>query len=282
MYRTGHKFYGNGCKAGIDMRESILELKSLSKNFTHKKNIYTKKHIINAVKDISLSLYTEESLGLVGESGCGKSTTANMILRLIDPTNGKIFYNGEDITALSEREMQKYRKDIQIIFQYSAAVLDPKMTIEELLTEPLTIHNIVDKNSLDNEVNRLLEMVGISPLEKKKFPSQLSGGQNQRIIIARAIATRPKVIVCDEPVSALDVSIQGQILNLLKKLKEDLKLTYIFISHDIKVVRFICDRIAVMYKGEIIEISSTRDIINNPQKQYTKILMSTGLNNGKM
>ena len=190
---------------------------------------------------------------------------------------GEFFFRGEEITKLSERKMQKYRKDIQIIFQHSNAVLDPQMTIEELLIEPLKIHNIVESNSIDDEVDKLLLMVGISPSEKMKFPSQLSGGQNQRIIIARAIATRPKLIVCDEPVSALDVSVQCQMLNLLKKLKEELELTYVFISHDIKVVRFICEQIAVMYKGEIIETGDTHDALNNPQEEYTKMLIETVL-----
>ncbi len=257
--------------------ETLLEICSLSKNYTHKKNVFKKNRVIEAVKDVSFSVYSQVSIGLIGESGCGKSTIANMILRLLKPTKGKIYYKGVDITVLNERQMRKYRKDIQIIFQHSNVVLDPKMTIEELLIEPLVIHKVVDKASLDNEVSRLLTIVGISPEEKYKFPSQLSGGQVQRIIIARAIATRPKIIICDEPVSALDVSVQGQILNLLKKLKDELKLTYVFISHDIKVVRYICERIAVMNKGEIIEIGETSDIINDPKEEYTKMLISTEL-----
>ena len=259
------------------MKEKLLEIKNLSKNYSHKKNIYSKNRVIEAVKDISFTVQPQQSLGLIGESGCGKSTTAYMILRLIKPNSGKIFFGNTDITELSEREMQKYRKDIQIIFQHSSVVLDPKMTIEELLREPLIIHNMVEKNLIDSEIDRLLNMVGLSPSEKRKFPDQLSGGQNQRIIIARAIATKPKIIVCDEPVSALDVSVQCQILNLLKKLKEDLKLTYIFISHDIKVVRFICENIAVMYNGEIIETGKTADVLNNPKNEYTKMLMNIDL-----
>lgn len=257
------------------MKQKIFTAENLSKEFYHKKAVYSKNHIIKAVKNISFDVYGKEALGLIGESGCGKSTTANMLLRLIKPSSGKIYYCGEDITALSERKMRKYRKDIQIIFQQSNAVLDTKMKIEELIKEPLIIHNVVPKKLLDEEVDRLLNLVGIASVEKTKYPTQLSGGQNQRIIIARAIATRPKIIICDEPVSSLDVSVQGQILNLFKKLQSELKLTYIFISHDIRVVKFICNRVAVMRNGEIIEIGKTDDILSNPQKEYTKMLVES-------
>jgi peptide/nickel transport system ATP-binding protein/oligopeptide transport system ATP-binding protein len=196
-----------------------------------------------------------------------------MILRLTEPSEGRIELFGVDITSLKVEDMRRHRKDIQIIFQYTEAVLDPQMTIEELIREPLIIHNIVGTSQLDQEVDRLLGMVGISSEERWKLPGQLSGGQNQRVIIARAIATRAKLIVCDEPVSALDVSVQGQILNLLLQLKKELKLSYLFISHDLNVIRHMCDRIAVMYNGEIVEIGYTEDVLNYPQHHYTHKLI---------
>jgi ABC-type glutathione transport system ATPase component len=258
---------------------SIMRISGLSKSFAVKKSLFAKRHVIEAVKDVSFELFPEEALGIIGESGCGKTTAANLILKLTDPDSGKIELFDTDVTRLDERNMRRFRKDIQIIFQYTNAVLDPKMTIDELLKEPLTIHRVVPGNELDNEVKRLLAMVGIPASERGKFPSQLSGGQNQRIIIARAIATRPKIIICDEPVSALDVSIQCQILNLLKRLQKELRLTYLFISHDIKVIEFICGRIAVMYRGGIVETGNTLEVLNNPRHEYTKKLISAKLTN---
>lgn len=259
------------------MSLNILYVENLSKHYIIQKNIWSHKSIIDAVKHISFDIKAGESLGLIGESGCGKSTTANLVLKLIDSSEGSIKLFNKDITYLSEEEMRPYRKDIQVIFQYSSSILDPKMTIEELISEPLRLHKIVVENSMSSEVDRLLIQVGLSPAEKHKFPSQLSGGQNQRIIIARAIATRPKFIVCDEPVSALDISVQGQILNLLNQLREELGLTYLFISHDIKVVQHMCNRIAVMNKGEIVELNETSRIINDPAHEYTKMLIDSML-----
>ncbi len=244
--------------------QSLLSVQNLSKHYIIMKNSVSKKTVINAVKDISFDIYPGDSLGLIGESGCGKTTTANLVLRLLNPSSGKIILFGQDITYLEENKMRPYRKDIQIIFQQSGEILDPKMTITELLMEPLKIHNIVKENEFDKEVDRLLSMVGLSPKEKIKYPNQMSGGQMQRVIIARAIATRPKIIVCDEPVASLDVSVQGQILNLLTKLKKELNFTYLFITHDLKVVRHICSRIAVMYKGEIVEIGSRKKFSTTP------------------
>lgn len=252
---------------------SILKVENLSKHYIIKRSIFSQKQVIKAAKNISFEVGENESLGLIGESGSGKSTIANMVLRLIEPSEGRIELFGIDITNLKEEDMRKYRKDIQIIFQYTNSVLDPQMTIDELLKEPLKIHNIVNTSELDKEVERLLQLVGLSTSERWKFPSQLSGGQNQRIIIARAIATRPKLIICDEPVSALDVSVQGQILNLLMELKKVLNLSYLFISHDLKVIKHMCDRIAVMYKGEIVEMDNTDSILNKPQHQYTSKLI---------
>lgn len=257
------------------MSSVALKVQDLSKHFIIRKSVFSKKKIINAVKSISFEVQQFESLGLIGESGSGKTTIANMLLRLIDSSEGSIELFGVDITKLGIEAMRRYRKDIQIIFQYTHAVLDPKMTIEELIKEPLEIHQVVNENEYDAEVDRLLLMVGLSTSERKKFPSQLSGGQNQRIIIARAIATRAKLIICDEPVSALDVSVQGQILNLLVKLKEELGLTYILITHDLNVVKHMCNRIAVMYQGEIVEIGETRKVLSNPTNPYTQKLIAS-------
>jgi len=259
------------------MTEIALKVKDLSKHFIIRNNVFSKKKTIEAVKNVNFEVKSGESLGLIGESGSGKTTIANLLLKLIEPSKGIIELFGKDITHLSEESMRLNRRDIQIIFQYTHAVLDPKMTIEELLREPLVIHQVVAESQIDDEVNRLLEMVGLSKLESTKFPSQLSGGQNQRILIARAIATRARLIICDEPVSSLDVSIQGQILNLLVKLKQELDLTYVFITHDLKVVKHMCSRIAVMYQGEIVEIGNTDDIITQPQNAYTKKLIDSYL-----
>lgn len=253
--------------------DSILKVENLSKHFIIKTSTFSEKEIIHAVKNVTFELKNGESIGLIGESGSGKSTMANLLLKLLEPSSGKIHLFGQDITYISESEMRKHRRDIQIIFQYTNAVLDPKMTVSELLLEPLRIHKIVEKSEMDSEVDRLLTLVGLKTSEKNKFPNQLSGGQNQRVIIARAIATRAKIIVCDEPVSALDVSVQGQILNLLSKLKDELKLSYIFISHDLKVVAHMCDQIAVMYKGEFVEFGKTHDVLYHSEHDYTKKLL---------
>lgn len=257
------------------MSTVALKVEGLSKHFVIRKSVFSRKKIINAVHQISFEVAQNESVGLIGESGSGKTTIANMLLKLIDSSEGKIELFGVDITKLGIDAMQKHRKDIQIIFQYTHAVLDPKMTIEELIKEPLEIHQVVSESQYDEEVDRLLKMVGLATSERKKFPSQLSGGQNQRIIIARAIATRAKLIICDEPVSALDVSVQGQILNLLVKLKEELGLTYVLITHDLNVVKHMCNRIAVMYKGEIVEIGETEKVLTNPTNPYTKKLIAS-------
>lgn len=256
---------------------SILKVSKLSKHFVIRKSLFSPIKIIDAVKEISFEIKVNESLGLIGESGSGKTTTANLVLKLLQPTSGEIRLFDKDIVSMEDSQMRHLRKDIQIIFQHSFSALDPKMTIDEILQEPLLIHNIVSIDNINVEVNRLLEMVGLSPTEKDKFPHQLSGGQNQRVIIARAIATKPKIIVCDEPVSALDVSVQGQILNLLLDLKKELNLTYLFITHDLRVVRRMCERIAVMHEGEIIEIGKSVDVLNNPKHKYTKRLIESEL-----
>lgn len=233
--------------------------------------------LIEAVKDVSFYIGENESFGLIGESGSGKSTIANIVMRLIEPSFGRIQLFGKDVTGLEEKEMRKLRKDIQIIFQYTESVLDPQMTIDELIREPLIVHGIVKPRDLEDETERLLRLVGLPVTERWKLPGQLSGGQNQRVVIARAIASKPRLIVCDEPVSALDVSVQGQILNLLSDLRRELGLSYLFISHDLKVVKHMCDRIAVMYKGELVETGSAEKILNSPEHSYTKKLIESML-----
>jgi len=264
-------------EAAEEQPASLIRVENLSKHYIVMKTGSTRKIVIDAVRNISFELFANESLGLIGESGSGKTTTANMIMKMIQPSEGRIHLFGKDITDIDESRMRPLRKDIQIIFQHARSAMDPHMTIGELLREPLKIHHIVPEKRIDAEVNRLLALVGLTPAEKHKFPSQLSGGQNQRILIARAIATRPRVIVCDEPVSALDVSVQGQILNLLKKLKQELNLTYLFITHDLKVVRFMCERIAVMYEGEIIETGRTDAVVQQPRHQHTRELTAAVL-----
>jgi len=257
--------------------DDLLKVENLSKHFIIKKSIFSPKIVIKAVDDIEFTVRKGETLGLIGESGSGKTTTGNLIIRLLRSDKGKVSYNGIDITTIDEKEMRPLRKDIQIIFQHTNGALDPKMTVEELIMEPLKLHKIVSEASINHEVTRLLEMVGLSNSDRLKFPTQMSGGQRQRVGIARAIASRPRFIVCDEPVSALDVSVQGQILNLLMDLKRELDLTYLFISHDLKVIKHICDRIAVMYKGKIVEIGDKNEIINNPKDAYTKQLIDSML-----
>lgn len=255
----------------------LLEVSKLSKHYIVKAGAFSEKKVIEAVKDVSFYIGENESLGLIGESGSGKSTIANLVMRLIEPSDGRILLFGEDITALDENDMRRLRKDIQIIFQYTEAVLDPQMTIDELIREPLIIHGIVKPKELEEETVRLMKLVGLPSTERWKLPGQLSGGQNQRVVIARAISTRPRLIVCDEPVSALDVSVQGQILNLLQELRNELGLSYLFISHDLKVVKHMCDRVAVMYKGELVETGETREILNSPKHDYTKKLIDSML-----
>jgi peptide/nickel transport system ATP-binding protein/oligopeptide transport system ATP-binding protein len=258
-------------------KQPLITVQNISKHYVVSKNIFSPKTIIKAVDDVSFTISKGESLGLIGESGSGKTTVASLVLNLIKADKGKILYKNTDLTSLNEEEMRTMRKELQIIFQHSQGTLDPKMTVEELLTEPLLLHKIVKSHETSKEVSRLLNLVGLSESDKSKFPYQMSGGQLQRVGIARAISTKPLFIICDEPVSALDVSIQGQILNLLKDLQKELDLTYLFISHNLKVVKHICDRVAVMYKGKLVEINDTRDILEEPSEEYTKQLVESML-----
>ena len=252
-----------------------MEVKGLAKHFVIKQSLLAPKTVIKAVDEVSFCIYRGEILGLIGESGSGKTTLGHLILRLLDSDNGTITFDGLDITRLSQSSLRGLRKDIQVIFQHSQETLDPRMTILELLIEPLKLHQIVAPHQFEREVKKLLEMVGLGEGEKHKFPFQLSGGQMQRVGIARAVASRPRFVVCDEPVSALDVSIQGQILNLLLDLKREMQLTYLFISHDLKVVKYLCDRIAVMHNGKVVEIGEKVQVIGAPKNPYTHELVNS-------
>jgi len=257
--------------------EIIIEVKNLKKYFPIKRGIILSKHVgdVKAVDDVSFYIRKGETLGLVGESGCGKSTVARTIIRLLEPTDGQIIFDGIDITKLSNKDLRKIRKDMQIIFQDPYSSLNPRMTVSEIIGEPLEVHGIV-RNSQEKEkrVQELLELVGLAPYHATRYPHEFSGGQRQRIGIARALALNPKFIVADEPTSALDVSIRSQIINLLQDLQKEFKLTYLFISHDLAVIRHICDRIAVMYLGKIVEIANNDDLYNSPLHPYTQALLS--------
>lgn len=252
--------------AGDDV---LLEVKHLKKYFS------TSRGPLHAVDDVSFSIRRGETLGIVGESGCGKSTTGRAILRLIEPTSGSVVFEGKELTTLSPGEMRKMRKDIQIIFQDPYASLDPRKTVSEIIAEPIRLNKILtNRREIDDRVLSLMETVGLAERLVNTYPHELDGGRRQRIGIARALAMEPKLIICDEPVSALDVSIQAQILNLLKDLQEKLELTYIFITHDLSVVNHFSDNIAVMYLGQLVEKAPSEELFENPLHPYTKALLS--------
>ncbi|WP_419959835.1 ABC transporter ATP-binding protein [Psychrobacillus sp. BM2] len=254
--------------------EPLIRVENLKKSFSAGSSFSIKKKEVRAVNDISFEIYEGETFGIVGESGCGKSTTGRTILRLTEPSGGKVFYNGQNIFELKEKEFRKIRQDLQMVFQDPFASLDPKKRIGYSLEESMIIQKVGTKEERRNRVLELLEKVGFNEDHYDKFPHEFSGGQRQRIGIARALVLNPKFIVCDEPVSALDVSIQSQILNLLKQLQVDLGLAYLFIGHDLSVVRYIADRIGVMYLGEMVEKSTTDELFANPLHPYTKSLLS--------
>jgi len=254
----------------------ILRIEKLSKRFRVSSGFFKSKSFITPVNKISFNVKTGEALGLVGESGCGKTTTGRMIVKLLQPSDGRIFFQDIDITHMKEKEFKHYRKDIQIVFQDPFSSLNPRMTVYQILRRPLRIFNITEDKIQERElVLKTLEEVGLKKEHLNRYPHEFSGGQRQRIAIARAMITKPKFIVLDEPTSALDVSVQAQIMNLLISLKEELKLTYLFISHDLSVIKFISDRIAVMYLGRIVEISSTKEIFSNRLHPYTKLLFDS-------
>jgi len=232
------------------------------------------KKYVQAVDDVSFKIHKGETLGLVGESGCGKSTTGRTIIRLYEPTDGSIIFKGEDITKLNSSEMKKYRKAIQMIFQDPYASLNSRMTVGDIIREPLDIHNIGTPESRKKIVEDLLDAVGLNPDHAARYPHEFSGGQRQRIGIARALAVEPEFIICDEPISALDVSIQAQVINMLEDLQRERGLTYLFIAHDLSMVKHISDRIGVMYLGKIVELTDADELYSNPKHPYTQALLS--------
>ncbi|MBR6562883.1 MAG: dipeptide ABC transporter ATP-binding protein [Clostridia bacterium] len=255
--------------------EVILEVRNLRKSFPIKKTFTGKvTQELIAVDDVSFSLKAGETLGIVGESGCGKTTLGRAILKLHQPTGGRIFFEGQDITDLKSSEMREIRKKMQIIFQDPYSSLPPRSTVGGILSEPVSVHKIVPEDQVKEYVLDLMEKCGLRDYYYERYPHEFSGGQRQRICIARALSVKPKLVICDEPVSALDVSIQAQIINLLKQLQRDMNLTYVFISHDLSVVKFISDKIGVMYLGSMVEFGTKEDIFSNPLHPYTQALFS--------
>ncbi|PRR79032.1 Oligopeptide transport ATP-binding protein OppF [Clostridium liquoris] len=255
--------------------EALMEVRNLKKYFPIQSGIFGKtKSYVKAVDDISFDIYKGETLGLVGESGCGKSTTGRMLVDLLEPTEGKVLFDGTDIRELKKRSRKELSKNIQIIFQDPYASLNPRMTIGEIIGEPMLVNKIAKGEELEKRVLRLLNYVGLASYHKDRYPHEFSGGQRQRVGIARAISVNPKLIVCDEPVSALDVSIQAQVLNLLHDLQNEFDLTYLFIAHGLNVVKHISNRVGVMYLGKLVEIADDKSLYSSPKHPYTQALLS--------
>jgi oligopeptide transport system ATP-binding protein len=255
---------------------ALLQVRDLQKHFPVRSGVLFERTIdyVKAVDGVSFDIAEGETLGLVGESGSGKSTTGYCVLQLLKPTSGSIVFEGTELTKLGRVQLRRMRRELQIVFQDPYSSLDPRMTVGDIVAEPLVVHNIGTKRDRRARVRELLDVVGFNPTYTNRYPHEFSGGQRQRIGIARALALSPKLIVCDEPVSALDVSIQAQILNLLKDLQRDFGLTYLFIAHDLAVVRSMSDRIAVMNRGELVEIGPAEEVYTNPRDDYTKALLS--------
>jgi peptide/nickel transport system ATP-binding protein len=253
--------------------EPIVDIRSASKFFPVGGGIFTAPKLVRAVNDVTLSVAPGETLGIVGESGCGKSTLGRLVLRLDEPTGGEIIFEGKDLAHAKRSELVAVRKRMQVIFQDPYSSLNPRMTIGQIIAEPMKVHKIIPPADIPARVAELLELVGLYPYMAVRYPHELSGGQRQRVGIARALAVEPKVIVCDEAVSALDVSIQGQVINLLEDLQQRLGLTYIFIAHDLAVVRHISTRVAVMYLGRIVELATAEELFASPKHPYTRALL---------
>jgi oligopeptide/dipeptide ABC transporter ATP-binding protein len=258
------------------MPEPILSVRGLVKHYPIRAGVFRRQvGSIKAVDGVSFDLMPGETLGLVGESGCGKSTVARTLLRLVQPTAGEAYYKGTDIFSLGKADLREIRQHIQIIFQDPYASLNPRMTVGDIIAEPWAIHSgLLPKGKVRDRVRQLLELVGLNPNHINRYPHQFSGGQRQRIGVARALALNPSIIICDEPVSALDVSVQAQVVNLLEDIQDEFNLSYIFIAHDLSVVRHIADRVAVMYLGKIVEEGVESDLYGNPSHPYTQALLS--------
>lgn len=256
------------------MTQPLLEVKSLTKHFTSKPGLFSKEKVVRAVDGVNLTVYPGETVSIVGESGCGKSTTGRCILRLIEPTDGEIWFDGKNIRDFNQTELRKARRNMQLVFQDPFASLNPRKSVGQILEDPLIVHGIGTAAERRKQVEEIIEIVGLTKQHLNRFPHEFSGGQRQRIGIARALILRPKLIIADEPVSALDVSIQAQILNLMQDLQKEFKLTYLFISHDLSVVRHISDRVAVMYLGKVVEVADKKSLYENPTHPYTQALLS--------
>ncbi len=261
-----------------DKKKVLLEIRNLKKYFPVKKDkgvLRKKNAVLKAVDDVSFTLYENETLGLVGESGCGKTTLGRTVMRLYEPTEGKIIFNGRDIAGMTPRKLAPYRKDMHMIFQDPYASLNPRMNVSEIIMEAMENDKEIPKTKRRDRVLELLDMVGLNSDHANRFPHEFSGGQRQRVGIARSLAANPRFIVCDEPISALDVSIQAQVVNLLKELQEKLNLTYLFIAHDLSMVQYISDRVGVMYLGRLVELTTSEKLYENPLHPYTTALIST-------